>query len=68
MGRITAEPFEGRRRVCGGRGEFGKVPLWDLNTISKLWIEYRSREARESNQCRKYFKDWMQSANSEYVS
>jgi hypothetical protein len=23
-------------RVCGGRGQFGKQPLWDLNTISKL--------------------------------
>jgi hypothetical protein len=23
-------------RVCGGRGQFGKKPLWDLNPISKL--------------------------------
>jgi len=23
-------------RVCGGRGQFGEKPLWDLNTISKL--------------------------------
>jgi len=23
-------------RVCGGRGQFGKKLLWDLNTISKL--------------------------------
>ena len=23
-------------RVCGGRGQFGKEPLWNLNTFSKL--------------------------------
>jgi hypothetical protein len=23
-------------RGCGGRGQFGKKPLWDLNTISKV--------------------------------
>ncbi|MBV9157241.1 MAG: hypothetical protein JO097_13340 [Acidobacteriaceae bacterium] len=26
-------------RVCGGRGQFDKQPLWDLNTISKLRME-----------------------------
>ena len=25
-------------RVCGGRGQFGKQPLWILNPISKFWI------------------------------
>jgi hypothetical protein len=25
-------------RVCGGRGQFGKQPLWDLNTFSKPWM------------------------------
>jgi hypothetical protein len=24
-------------RVCGGRGQFGNKPLWDLNTILTLW-------------------------------
>jgi hypothetical protein len=23
-------------RVCGGRGQFGKEPLWNLNAFSKL--------------------------------
>jgi hypothetical protein len=23
-------------RVCGGRGQFGEQPLWDLNTLSEL--------------------------------
>jgi hypothetical protein len=26
-------------RVCGGRGQFGKQPLWNFNTISKLRIQ-----------------------------
>jgi hypothetical protein len=25
-------------RVCGGRGQFGKQPLWEFNTISNLRI------------------------------
>jgi hypothetical protein len=30
-------------RVCGGRGQFGKQPLWDSNTISKLVETVRER-------------------------
>jgi hypothetical protein len=26
-------------RVCGGRGQFGKQRLWDLNTVSKLRVK-----------------------------
>jgi hypothetical protein len=58
-GSLRIEPFEGRRRVCGGRGQFGKALLWDLNTIFELWIECRSREASKSDQLRKSFEDWM---------
>jgi hypothetical protein len=39
-GSLRIEPFEGRRRGCGGRGQFGKAPLWDLNTIPDFRREF----------------------------
>jgi len=44
MGSRTPDQFRLSRlkegeRVCGGRGQFGKQPLWKFNTISKLRIQ-----------------------------
>jgi hypothetical protein len=36
-------------RVCGGRGQFGNKPLWNLNTIPNPRMECGSTEACKSD-------------------
>jgi len=35
-------------RVCGGRGQFGDQPLWDLNRILILWRRHGNTEPYKS--------------------
>jgi hypothetical protein len=47
-------------RVCGGRGQFGNKPLWDLNTILTLWRRQGNIESRKSDPLGKCFENGMQ--------
>jgi len=44
-------------RVCGGRGQFGKQPLWGLNMISKFRMEGGSTEECKCDSLGKCFHD-----------
>jgi hypothetical protein len=36
---FTLSRLKGGEGVCGGRGQFGNQPIWELNTISKLGVK-----------------------------
>jgi len=55
-------------RVCGGRGQFGNRPLWDLNTIPGLWIECGSTEVYKFDPLGGRFEDRMHGVNRKCVS
>jgi hypothetical protein len=55
-------------RVCGGRGQFGNQPLWDSNTIWKIWIQHGTTELGKPDPARKSFRHRIERVSKEYVA
>jgi hypothetical protein len=55
-------------RVCGGRGQFGNKPLWDLNAIPNARMACGSAQVCKSDPVGKSFGDGMHSARRKRVS